>query len=139
MSISLFEISLKEKFIFTDLAAVIPVCIGRGVKYTVEYDSFFSLSLEEQEVSVGLEFVHSRIGYKTLINGISCVDLSGEALGEFASRISIALETEVVIGDYIMDAEMATGRYLIYYPNGSFRHAYEIENGDGIFDVTVAD
>ncbi|MBO9872942.1 MULTISPECIES: hypothetical protein [Xanthomonas] len=139
MSISLFEISLREIFNFTEVGSVVLACMGGNVKSTVDYDSFFSLSLEEQEISVGIEVIYSSIGYKTLINGVCCVDLYGESLGEFASRISSALKTEVVIGDYIMDVEMATGSYIVYYPDGSFRHAYEIKNGDGVFDVTVAD
>ncbi|WP_152238358.1 hypothetical protein [Xanthomonas sacchari] len=139
MEIFLFEFSLKARFSYPDVASAALSCIGEHVGSAFDHSLYLGLSPEEQKKSIGLEVICADSGYRTLVNGISCVELYGNLLGEFASCMSFILKTEVVIGDYLVDFDMVTGRYLIYYPDGSFRHAYEVKNGGGVFDVAAID
>ncbi|MDR6675092.1 hypothetical protein [Xanthomonas sp. 1678] len=139
MSSSIFEISLKDKFLFSDVANALLECLNKKVCGVVSDSIYWGLPLEQQINSVGLEVILSEIGYKTLVNGVCLFDLYGESLGKLAACISVKLKTEVVIGDCIKDTGLVTGRYLVFYPDGSFKNAYESVNDGDSFDVVVVE
>jgi hypothetical protein len=137
MSSSIFEISLKDKFLFSDVANALLDCLDKKVSNVVDDSTYWGLPLEQKINSIGLEVILSESGYRTLVNGSCLFDLHGEYLGKLAACISVKLKTDVVIGDYIKDTDLVTGRYLVFYPDGTFKHAYEFVNDGKSFDVVV--
>lgn len=137
MSSSIFEISLRDEYSFGDIKDVLLSCLGKEDSSVVDDLYYWMLPLEDQVNSIGLEISCSDLGYKTLVRGSCSFDLYGESLGRLATCLSFKLKTEVAIGDYINDKDLVTGRYMVFYPDGSIKHGYESINTGDVFEIDV--
>jgi hypothetical protein len=98
-------------------------------------DVFFERLPTARGAIFGLEYFELEEPFRSKINLMSSENLTAETQVMFASYLSTAEQTDVVIPDLTANSEVSEGRYLLMRRDGTFSPALETVVADRSFDV----
>lgn len=134
--INIFELFIDRVAGFDELANAVSCALATSADSVVSDDEYWSSDEEERPRLIGIEVSVSDGNFPTFVVGHCAADVYGEALGSLAKSVSVELQARVVVGDFINDVEFATGRLIVYFPDGARKFGYE-KGGGGSFDVML--
>jgi hypothetical protein len=132
--INILELSIAADFDFDTLRGALSHALQVDVDQVIDDDEYWLRPLEQRAELVGFYVARANGNYPVLLTAHCAADVYGEALGDVAIRMAAHLGVCVAVGDFIHDVELATGRFIVYSPDGSRRFGYESADGEG-FDV----
>lgn len=123
-----FEFSVGRVVEFLELKPILAARLGLDASSILTEDDYWGRSDSSAFAGVYIEYVNG--GFPTFVNVYSDAEFYGEALGELAVGLSVDLGSPILIGDYISEIDVASGRFIVVRPDGKFEFAYEAEGGE---------
>jgi len=123
-----FEFSVGRVVEFLELKPILAARLGLDASSILTEDDYWGRSDSSAFAGVSIEYVNG--GFPTFVNVYSDAEFYGEALGELAVGLSVDLGSPILIGDYISEIDVASGRFIVVRPDGKFEFAYEAEGGE---------
>lgn len=121
------EFSVGRVVEFLELRPILAARLGLDASSIITEDDYWVRSDSSALAGVSIEYVD---GGATFVNVYSDAECYGEALGELAVGLSVDLGSPILIGDYISEIDVASGRFIVVRPDGKFEFAYEAEGGE---------
>jgi len=136
--INILELSISADIDLETLRDGLARSLGADADRVIDDEDYWLRPPAERDELVGFYVARSAGKYPVLLTVHCAADVYGEALGLFAMKMSAHLGVNVAVGDFVHDVERATGRFIVYSPDGSARFGYESPEEDG-FDVRFFD
>lgn len=136
--INILELSISADIDLDTLRDGLARSLGADADRVIDDEDYWLRPLAERDELVGFYVARSTSKYPVLLTAHCAADVYGEALGLVATKMSAALGVSVAVGDFVHDVELATGRFVVYSPDGSARLGYESPDEDG-FDIRFFD
>ncbi|MGW1272938.1 hypothetical protein [Streptomyces sp. NPDC002491] len=131
-----FEISIMDSLSWDELRTALAEYLRTPIESVVMFGDWLDLSPKKQGETTSLDIIRQEVGYRTLVNGTSPLNVCGEKLGFLAAALAAEFSTSVAIGDYSHDCGYACGRFIVYQPDGSTFSAPE-ESGGEFWDLEL--
>ncbi|WP_055719198.1 hypothetical protein [Streptomyces niveiscabiei] len=125
-----FEISFMASLSWDDLRTALSEHLRTPIENVVMFGDWLDLPPKRQGETTSLDIIRQEVGYRTLVDGMSPLNVGGEKLGFLAAALAMEFSTSVAIGDYTHDCGYACGRFIVCRPDGRIFFALEKSGGE---------
>ena len=130
----LWEISLRKQVSHESLKCELAAHFGVEADLVVSSEEFIDSLMRDGGAQFGLSVSHADEGYGTLCDISLAHDRTDLDCVNFAAHLASVFDTEVAIGDPTGEGDFSEGRYLVILPDGHWKFAGELANGD-VFEL----